>query len=153
MVVKHYGSSKTLRQGLWNTLFSWENVTGNLRKTWITTAIVNHYAVVFLVWPGPLGMPRLSQQSSFSTTAQLSRRYLSLLESSFVWHQLSSPLPSDSKWLQAGKNYFRIIFGGSTGKSCKSPRGCCRGGLLQDRGPYRRLFLGNCFRGLYRKIL
>ena len=32
-------------------------------------------------------------------------------------------LPSQSKRLQAGKNYFRIIFGGSTGKSCNSPGG------------------------------
>ena len=28
-----------------------------------------------------------------------------------------------------------------------------RGGLLQDRGSYRKNILGNSFRGLYRKIL
>ena len=78
------------------------------------------------------------------------------------------------------KNYFRIIFGGSTGKSCKSPGGYYiikflgnyfshpvrapslvtsvvpgqrPGGLLQDRGSYRKKCLGNSFRGLYIKIL
>ena len=80
------------------------------------------------------------------------------------------------------KNYFRTIFGGSTGKSCKSPggyyiikflgnyfshpvrapflRNLCGsgteaggGGLLQDRGSYRKECLGNYFWGLYIKIL
>ena len=52
-------------------------------------------------------------------------------------------LPSDSKWLQAGKNYFRIIFGGSTGKSCKSPRGYYR------RGSHRTgAHTGDYFRGI-----
>ena len=51
------------------------------------------------------------------------------------------------------KKCFRIILGGSTGKSCKSPRAYYREGLLQDRGLYRRPFLGNYFPGLYRKIL
>ena len=52
------------------------------------------------------------------------------------------------KMITGRKNYFRIIFGGSTGKSCKSPRGYYRGGLLQDRGPYRRRFSGNYSPGL-----
>ena len=78
------------------------------------------------------------------------------------------------------KNDFRNIFGGSTGKSCKSPggyyiikflgnylshlvrasflRNLCGsgtetggGGLLQDRGSYGKKCLGNYFRGLYIK--
>ena len=79
------------------------------------------------------------------------------------------------------KEYFRIIFGGSTGKSCKSPggyyiikfvgnsfshpvrapflRSLCGsgtetgGGLLQDRGLLQEKCLGNYFRGIYIKIL
>ena len=44
--------------------------------------------------------------------------------SNFVHNScFSCHLPSESKWLQAGKNDCRIIFGGSTGKSCKSPGG------------------------------
>ena len=79
------------------------------------------------------------------------------------------------------KKLFSNYFRGSTGKSCKSPggyyiikflgnyfshpvgapflRNLCGsgtetgGGLLQDRGSYRKKCLGNYFRGLYIKIL
>ena len=85
------------------------------------------------------------------------------------------------KMITGRKNYFWIIFGGSTGKSCKSPEGYYKikflgnyfshpvrapflrnlcgsgietgGGFLQDRGSYREKCLGNYFRGLYIKIL
>ena len=56
-------------------------------------------------------------------------------------------LPSDSKWLQAGKNYFRIIFGGSTGKSCKSPRGYYRGGSYRTGAHTGDYFWGIIFGG------
>ena len=55
-VAKHYDGSKSLRQGLRNTSFSWGEFTGNLhKKKQITTVIVNYYAIVFLVRKGPLG--------------------------------------------------------------------------------------------------
>ena len=89
-------------------------------------------------------------------------------------------IPSESKWLQAGKNYFRIIFGGSTGKSCKSPggyyiikflgnyfshpvrapflRNLCSsgtetggGGLLQDMGLLQEKMFGELFSGALHK--
>ena len=40
VVAKHYDGSKTLRQGLWNTLFSWENFTRNHHKSWTANAYV-----------------------------------------------------------------------------------------------------------------
>ena len=69
------------------------------------------------------------------------------VKSFYSGNGLIGELPSESKRLQAGNNYFRIIFGGSTGKSCNSPGGCYRGVLLQDRGPYRRLFFWEFFPG------
>ena len=43
--------------------------------------------------------------------------------------------------------YFRIIFGGSTGKSCKSPRGYYRGGALTGQGPIQETIFGELFSG------
>ena len=45
------------------------------------------------------------------------------------------------------KNYFRFILGGSTGKSCKSPRGYYRGGALTGQGPIQETILGEFFSG------
>ena len=56
----------------------------------------------------------------------------------------------------AGYRQEKIIFELFSGALQENPvraPGAITGGLLQDRGPYRRLFLGNYFRGLYRKIL
>ena len=44
------------------------------------------------------------------------------------------------------KNYFRIIFEGSTGKSCKSSRGYCRGALT-GQGPIQETIFGELFSG------
>ena len=90
--------------------------------------------------------------------------------------ELHRPLTLGVKMITGRKNYFRIIFGGSTGKSCKSPggyyiikylgnsfshpvrapflRNLCGsgtetggGGLLQDRGSYRKNVWGIIFGG------
>ena len=50
------------------------------------------------------------------------------------------------------KIIFELFSGALQENPVRAP-GAITGGLLQDRGPYRRLFLENSFRGLYRKIL
>ena len=56
-------------------------------------------------------------------------------------------LPSDSTWLQAGKITFELFSGGSTGKSCKSPRGYYRGGSYRTGAHTGDYFWGIIFRG------
>ena len=84
MVAKHYDGSKILRQGLWNTLFSWgENSQeiSTLSELQFTTALVNCYVVISLLRQGPLGTRvalHVSQQTSseswaFSGVAAVSR--------------------------------------------------------------------------------
>ena len=68
VIVIHYGGSKNTTAVVthYGRISETPCFPGNMSqeisaKTWITTAIVNHYAVVFLVWPGPLGqgLPKL----------------------------------------------------------------------------------------------
>ena len=51
VVAKHYGGSKSLWQGLWNTLFSWAQIANY------------YYAEVILVRQGPLGSDRTEEKS------------------------------------------------------------------------------------------
>ena len=66
---------------------------------------------------------------------------------------VAAAIPSESKRLQAGKNYFRIIFGALQENPVIAP-GAIAGGALTGHGAHTGdYFGGNSFRGLYRKIL
>ena len=51
------------------------------------------------------------------------------------------------------KIIFELFLGALQENPVRAPGAITGGGLLQDRGLYRRLFLGNYFPGLYRRIL
>ena len=70
------------------------------------------------------------------------------IENHDMWmHGGNGAAPSSTNYPLIQNDYFRIIFGGSTGKSCKSPRGYYRGGALTGQGPIQETIFGELWSG------